>query len=37
MEDKLPALGGIASLIKEVSGDTYAAGLWKRSLPFDLL
>ena len=36
VEDKLPALSGIASLLKR-SGDTYAAGLWRRSLPFDLL
>jgi hypothetical protein len=37
IEDKLPALSGIAELLKEASGDTYAAGLWRRSLPFDLL
>jgi len=37
IEDKLPALGGIAGLLKERSGDIYAAGLWERSLPFDLL
>ena len=37
IDDKLPALSGIAELFKEKSGDVYAAGLWKRSLPFDLL
>jgi len=37
IEDKLLALSGIAGLLKEVSGDTYAAGLWRRPLPFDLL
>ena len=37
IDDKLPALSGIASLLKECSGDTYVAGLWRRSLPFDLL
>lgn len=37
IEDKLPALSGIAALLRERSGDTYAAGLWRRSLPFDLL
>jgi hypothetical protein len=37
IEDKLPALSGIAGLLKECSGDTYCAGLWERSLPFDLL
>jgi hypothetical protein len=37
IEDKLPALSGIAALLKERSGDTYAAGLWRRALPFDLL
>jgi hypothetical protein len=37
IDDKLPALSGIAGLLKERSGDTYAAGLWRRSLPFDLL
>lgn len=37
IEDKLLALSGIAGLLKEASGDTYAAGLWRRSLPFDLL
>jgi len=37
IDDKLPALSGIAGLLQERSGDTYAAGLWRRSLPFDLL
>jgi hypothetical protein len=37
IEDKLPALSGIAALLKGKSGDMYAAGLWRRSLPFDLL
>lgn len=37
IEDKLPALSGIAALFKEISGDIYAAGLWTRALPFDLL
>jgi hypothetical protein len=37
IEDKLPALSGIAGLLKECSGDNYCAGLWERSLPFDLL
>jgi hypothetical protein len=37
IEDKLPALSGIASLLKEKSGDAYTAGLWRSSLPFDLL
>ncbi|PMD52806.1 HET-domain-containing protein [Hyaloscypha bicolor E] len=36
-DDKLPALSGIAGLLKDCSGDTYYAGLWRRSLPFDLL
>lgn len=37
IDDKLPALSGIAELFKEKSGDQYAAGLWRNSLPFDLL
>ncbi|KAE9364539.1 HET-domain-containing protein [Stipitochalara longipes BDJ] len=37
INDKLPALSGIAGLFKNRSGDTYCAGLWKKSLPFDLL
>jgi hypothetical protein len=37
IDDKLPALSGIAELFKKKSGDHYAAGLWRNSLPFDLL
>lgn len=37
IEDKLPALSGIASRVQQKTGDIYVAGLWKRSLPFDLL
>lgn len=37
IDDKLPALSGIAGLLEERSGDTYCAGLWEKSLPFDLL
>lgn len=37
IDDKLPALSGIAGLLKDCSGDNYCAGLWERSLPFDLL
>ncbi|KAK0124222.1 hypothetical protein ONS95_009198 [Cadophora gregata] len=37
MSDKLAALSGIAALMKKKTGDMYAAGLWKASLPFDLL
>ena len=37
INDKLPALSGIAGLLKDSSGDTYCAGLWRKSLPFDLL
>ncbi|PVH89979.1 hypothetical protein DL98DRAFT_508200 [Cadophora sp. DSE1049] len=37
MSDKLAALSGIAALMKSKTGDMYAAGLWKASLPFDLL
>ncbi|KAG4441388.1 hypothetical protein IFR05_003145 [Cadophora sp. M221] len=37
MGDKLAALSGIAELMKGKTGDMYAAGLWKASLPFDLL
>jgi len=37
MSDKLAALSGIAALMKSKTGDVYAAGLWKDSLPFDLL
>ncbi|KAK7451374.1 hypothetical protein Landi51_04745 [Colletotrichum acutatum] len=31
-EDKLYALGGIAKLFQEVTGDTYLAGLWRSRL-----
>lgn len=37
INDKLPALSGIAGLFKDCSSDTYCAGLWEKSLPFDLL
>ncbi|KAH7418998.1 heterokaryon incompatibility protein-domain-containing protein [Cadophora sp. MPI-SDFR-AT-0126] len=37
MSDKLAALSGIAALMKNKTGDMYAGGLWKASLPFDLL
>jgi hypothetical protein len=37
IDDKLPALSGIAGLLRDSSGDTYCAGLWRKSLPFDLL
>lgn len=37
IDDKLPALSGIAALLKNKSGYVYAAGLWKESMPFDLL
>ncbi len=37
INDKLPALSGIAGLLKDSSGDTYCAGLWRKALPFDLL
>ena len=37
INDKLPALSGIAGLLRDCSGDTYCAGLWEKSLPFDLL
>ncbi|KAF2266743.1 HET-domain-containing protein [Lojkania enalia] len=35
--DKLPALSGIASKIKEATGSSYLAGLWKEHLASDLL
>ena len=35
--DKLPALSGLAKQMNRVTEDTYVAGLWKRSLPIDLL
>ena len=37
INDKLPALSGISGLLKNRSGDIYCAGLWRKSLPFDLL
>jgi hypothetical protein len=37
INDKLPALSGIAGLLKQCSEDDYVAGLWRKSLPFDLL
>ncbi|KAK4183448.1 HET-domain-containing protein [Podospora australis] len=35
--DKLPAVGGVAEQFARVTGDEYYAGLWKKSLLFDLL
>jgi hypothetical protein len=35
--DKLIAINGIADTIKDKTGNTYLAGLWKPSLPLDLL
>ena len=35
--DKLPALSGLAKQMNRVTKDTYVAGLWKSSLPIDLL
>ncbi|PSN64103.1 HET-domain-containing protein [Corynespora cassiicola Philippines] len=35
--DKLPAISGIASKIKEGTGSSYLAGLWKDHLAADLL
>jgi len=35
--DKLPAIAGIASKIKETTGSWYIAGLWKYNLASDLL
>lgn len=37
IEDKLPALSGIASLLKPKIGGSYAAGLWENAMHFDLL
>jgi len=34
--DKLPAIGGIAKLIADVTGFEYAAGLWVPHLHVDL-
>ncbi|KAF2093355.1 HET-domain-containing protein [Rhizodiscina lignyota] len=30
--DKLPAIGGLASSMQELTGDEYVAGLWRRDL-----
>lgn len=35
--DKLPALAGVAEQFSRVTGDSYLAGLWKKSLVPDLL
>lgn len=35
-QDKLPALSGLAQMYHEVTDDTYLAGLWKSSLPYNL-
>lgn len=35
--DKLPALSGLVEAFREVSGDTYLAGLWMRNLSHQLL
>lgn len=35
--DKLPALSGLASVLEEMSGDRYVAGLWQSHLPLGLL
>jgi len=32
VEDRLPALSGLAKMIQAKTGDTYVAGLWKSSL-----
>lgn len=36
-DDKLPALSGVARLLANATGDEYVAGLWKSTMPFDLL
>ncbi|KAK1659931.1 heterokaryon incompatibility protein-domain-containing protein [Colletotrichum godetiae] len=36
IEDKLYALGGIAKLFRQVTGDTYLAGLWRSRLLYQL-
>jgi hypothetical protein len=36
-EDKLPALSGIAAEFGRLSKDEYLAGLWARTLPYNLL
>ena len=35
--DKLPAIGGAASSMPQASRSTYLAGLWRETLPLDLL
>lgn len=35
--DKLPALSGVATKIKEATGSSYIAGVWKDNLASDLL
>lgn len=35
--DKLPAIGGIATILGETSGFHYCAGFWRETLVFDLL
>ncbi|KIN05151.1 hypothetical protein OIDMADRAFT_116581, partial [Oidiodendron maius Zn] len=37
MKDRLPALAGIASELRNIWKDEYIAGFWKRTLIFDLL
>ncbi|KAI1119786.1 heterokaryon incompatibility protein-domain-containing protein [Nemania abortiva] len=34
--DRLIALSGIAKIFRELSGDTYVAGLWKKTIDLDL-
>ncbi len=36
-KDKLPAISGIAATTAQSSGDEYVAGLWRNTLPIDLL
>jgi len=35
--DKLVAISGIAQVFQTKTADDYLAGLWKRSLPYQLL
>lgn len=37
LDDRLPAIAGIASEFHRITGDTYIAGLWRSSLSKDLL
>lgn len=37
IRDKLPAIGGIADTVAQLTKDTYLAGLWRKSLWHDLL